>query len=87
MSPRGIRRFAGRKPPIGDEAVKRQAFVLPEEREARSVTKCLPRSQHASIQPECQAFLSCNGTEAAMTILDPRTGELVTIDLSPRPRR
>jgi hypothetical protein len=24
--------------------------------------------------------------EAAMTILDPRTGQLVTINLSPRPR-
>jgi hypothetical protein len=26
-------------------------------------------------------------TEAAMTILDPRTGQLVTIDLSPKPGR
>jgi len=25
--------------------------------------------------------------EAAMTILDPRTGQLVTIDLKPRPQR
>jgi hypothetical protein len=31
-------------------------------------------------------FLMPTAQEAAMTILDPRTGQLVTIDLTPRPR-
>jgi hypothetical protein len=33
------------------------------------------------------AFSRHNGKETTMTILDPISGELITIDVAPRPRR